>query len=353
MTRALTERLEGAVVQGRLELRRERGLFEDAQKRVGVRQDGEEKGEDDYDDDMVVRVRGLEGVRIELQGWIEGSLARCEEGPGRPALDSGLGNFEGGDAGKNGDELEESVTEADVKRQYEEYVEARRNLLQVMNVLKAPLLPLNIITPPTNTTTRPEQTQPQTQTQVQTPTPRPAIDRARTMPLQQSPTQRPTLPRHHHSRISSSQTHRHTPNPSTSSPPNAISSRAIHIPTHAHQKLLSTYLAHLQAQTHAQDVQLLQTLSLLSHESHLLPSHPIQTADIGKQISDVEMTEEQREVEALLRAWAFAATQAESRLEGSVDGMVREARVGLERAGREIEGLEVLEGMGREIFGGS
>ncbi|KAJ9661205.1 hypothetical protein H2198_002149 [Neophaeococcomyces mojaviensis] len=326
--KALTGTLELALVRARQELKRERELLEIASVRAEQRrEDGIESGPEG-----AMKLRALETTRAELQTWITKCLARCEE----PV--AGQVNGQGESAAADGQsEAEVGVSEEDVKREYDKYIEARKRLLKIVKILKEPLSSSISASNGTATPSTPARS-------AQKQHLRPAVDRSRSTPVPHSAQPQRPAHLHHRSRISLTHTHKtvdHVSGPSLSE----IETQ--HLPIYSHEKLLSTHLTHLQDQTHAQDARLLQTLNLLSHESHLLPTYPFMASTVVERNGE----NPKLEVEQLLRAWAFAATEADDQLEEGVGGMVEEIRLALEGAGARMEDLQMLEGMRREVVG--
>jgi len=298
--KSLTSNLELALVKARQQLKREQSLFEHAKAQSDKANNGE---------NVESKLRALEATRDELQRWIADSLAACEQDVNVPNPELLTMPDEYGSDHSQGD------ADTKIEEQYDRYIEAREKLLLATSALRSTL--------PTMASDIPEVF-------------RSARDQVTTV-------QRPSHPRHK-SNVSMSKLGER---PTTTS---LAEMQSTHLPDYCLEKLLSTYTTHLKDQTLAQDARLLQVLGLLSHESHLLPAHPVPSMVHVQGEGENKPSQQQIEVERLLRAWAFASDSASEVLETNVQSHVSDARGALEKAKASMEEMYVMEGMREEVL---
>ena len=308
---SLSTNLELALVRARQQLKREQSLLEYAKAQSHNSHD---------ENNAMVELKALEATRDELQTWIGDSLAACEQEVTIP-------NAELLTASDGSSDQTTEETGADVETEYERYIEARKRLLSATHALRSPLLE------PTSDTPTP---------------PKAIVLKGAASTSQTTTTQRPPHIRHK-SQASTSRPSSHPPLPSLAE------IQSTHLPDYHHEKILTTYTSHLKNQTATQDAGLLQVLSLLSHESHLLPAHPMsniaQGQAHGESESGTSPNAQQAEISRLLMGWDFASKRAGDVLGGSVEGQVRGARGSLDRARGWVEEMRIVEGMRREVRG--
>ena len=302
--KTLTTNLELALVRARQQLKREKLLLEYAKAQSEGNQGG---------GNMDVKLKALEITRTELQAWIGDSLAACERKVTLPNPEL-LTNFSDGGPVST---LEESGSEVD--NEYSRYIVARTGLVVALRALRSRLPALASDELPSSGSKTPF-------TASQAPT-----------------TQRPMCLRYK-SHTSDSRPIEHS---TTSS---LAEIQSIHLPEYYHEKLLSTYMAHLESQTLALDARLLQVLNLLSHESHLLPTYPLPSMQQSQMESANNLNQQQFEVDCLLRRWAFASGAASEALDLSVQNNVQEAKGALEKANASIEEMHLIESMRKEVL---
>ncbi|KAK5944195.1 hypothetical protein PMZ80_003476 [Knufia obscura] len=306
--KTLTTNLELALVRARQQLKREQKLFDDAKAQSDKTSNG---------GNIESKLRALEVTRDELQTWIGDSLAACEQEVEVPNLELLTIPDDNGSSYSQGD------AEAEVEDQYDRYIEARKRLFSAVSALRAPLPTVaseNLgasKTRPTDTTTNADD--------------------------QDAASQRPSHPRLKSNASVSKMGER----PTTTS---LAEMQSTHLPDYYHEKLLSTYTTHLKDQTLAQDAKLLQVLGLLSHESHLLPAHPLPSLEHGPGEAVDKTSQQQVDIDRLLRAWAFASDAAGEMLESNVQSQFEDARGALEKARLSMEEMCIMEDMKKEVF---
>lgn len=310
--KARTAELEIALVKARQQLKSEQNLLERAEIRSKTSRNGAATNESG-----LAKQRAMEVTRDELQNWIAGSLARCEREISPLTTETSATRMGGG-------EQPEEDIDAAIDNEYEQYLEVRLRLVHMADTLKAPLtesegLTTNSVSSASVEAKSPSEDQKQ----------RPVMQRATHL--------------RHKSRMS---IHKLTEQTSGSSLTKIESS---HLPKYHHERLLNTHMAYLEGQTTAQDARLLQRLGLLSHESHLLPSYPLQSGDNVQKDQLRDLSRQQSEIEHLLRAWGFASETAEVVLEESVLGNIEDTRDALERARQHLEEVRIMEEMRKRV----
>lgn len=309
-----TTNLELAVVRARQQLRLEQSLLERIRNRSKEGRNGELASKAAF-----ANQSAMEATRDELQRWIGEGLARCEQEvpalPGQGALD--LLSNDPKMAGEEHDDI--------VEAEYEQYLEARSQLIHLANALRTPLpehetepASLPISKPPSEQKTMSD-------------------DQRQKVSLQRAPHLR------HKSRISVVKLGEQ------SGGPDLAKIESTHLPRYHHERLLNTHTTHLDIQTRAQDARLLQSLGLLSHESHLLPSFPFSAPDSVQEKSPNELSQDQVEIDHLLRSWAFASDTADEVLRENVIRNAEETKEALERTSQYLDEIRIVEGMKKEV----
>lgn len=288
----LTNNTELVLVQARQRLKHEQSLLLDTQKRVNS-----------HDPDTGVKLAALEATRDELQGWIGTSLAKCEQEQQRLE-----------DSVEDQSYALEPEQDDSIDKEYERYIAMRARLHHAVDELKKPIS--------ASPTSRNEKMNLPTGQGLQPPN---AKDKARVKMDSYSRDAEaslyPSLPQIHNE----------------------------HISNYHHEKLLSTWATHLAEQSQSQDSRLLRMLSLLNHESHLLPNHP-SPANMAKESGSIAYTHQQIEIDDLLRAWAFASQSADNVLKDAIDIQIADAKTALEGARDHLVGFHALESMKGEVL---
>lgn len=310
-----TTNLELAIVKARQQLRLEHSLLERVKDRSKGGRNGEPASKTAFSNQSA-----MEATRDELQRWIEEGLAKCEQevaalpGSGTPDMPN-----------NNSDEAQEEHN-ALVDAEYEQYLEARSQLIILANALRTPL---------------PEHETEPTSMPVTRPPPEQRImsdDQRQKVSLQRAPHLR------HKSRISIVKLGEQ------SGGPDLAKIERAHLPRYHHERLLNTHVTHLDVQTRAQDSRLLQSLGLLSHESHLLPSFPLSATGNVQDKSSNKLSQHQAEIDHLLRSWAFASNTADGVLRENIVRNAEETKEALERASQHLDEVHLVEDMRKEVI---
>jgi len=302
--KTLTTNLELALAKARQQLKHEKLLLERAKAQSEGMQD---------DRNLGVQLKALEVTRNELQAWIGDSLAACEREAFFPESEL-LTTSSDDDPAPTVEESDAAVLDG-----YDRYIEARKGLLAATRALRSPL---------------PAQESDESPVEPKKP---PIASQAPT-------TLRPPYARYK-SNTSGSRLVEHSMTPSLAEIQNVC------LPEYYHEKLLSTYTAHLEDQIIAQDARLLQVLNLLSHESHLLPTYPLPSTHQSQTGSANNLNQQQLEIEGLLQHWAYASGAASEALELSVQNNTQDARGALRKADTSVEEMYVMESMRTEVLG--
>lgn len=314
----MTTSLELALVKARQQLKFERALLEKAKGRTDIRHNGATTGAD-----ILYKQRALEATRSELQNWIGESLARCEQDSplsSEPEIsNSDIPGLEQRDEGADSNAIE---------AQYDRYLEARLQLVAAARALKVPLPELEI-----KSRSKPA-SRPRAESTFTT------EDHKQKIQLQRAPHLR------HKSRISVNKIMEQSGGVALAKIESTL------IPEYHHEKLLDTHLAHLGGQTMAQDSRLSQSLGLLSHESHLLPSYPPPPPESTQAGQTGGANKQQSEIGNLLRAWAFASQEAGVALRESVLDNIEKAQLALDGASQSVNEMSVMESMKKEVIAG-
>lgn len=279
---ALQHELEIALVIARQRLKDEQALLEDVQERQQMRSAST--------DSASTKLFALEKTRAELQVWLAENLARCEESivdESRVEVTIMNGDSPEGTQGK----------QPSIDIEYESYLEIRERLLRAMQVLRA--------------------------AQQQCIERRP-IASSPELGSNSMPEVQKSITDHHESKAPALAQLQHSM-----------------LPTRNHEGLLGAYAAHLRDRSDIHDTKLLQTLSLLSHESHLLPSYPVNSRAAAA--ATTECSAKQKDIDRLLYAWSSASNAANEALWGNVESQAKAARSALSQSEADLEELRVLE----------
>lgn len=311
--KARTSDLEIALVKTRQQLKLERNLLDRVQGHSKSDQNGMTSS-----GSGLVRQRAMEATRDDLQRWIAESLARCEQETTLPALETLASH----DIERKQDNQHH---EALVETEYEQYLEARLRLVHAAKVLRAPLV-------------EPE-SEPATNSALIVTTEQKPLseDTRKRFPMQRAPHLR------HKPRMSVNRFGEQADSPALTKIESLL------LPEYHHERLLNTHMTYLGGQTTAQDARLLQSLGLLSHESHLLPSYPLSSIDSVQQDRPEKLSQQQSEIEHLLVSWAFASVAAEEVLKETVLGNFEETKEALEQASHHLNEIHIMEDMRRRV----
>lgn len=295
--KSLTTDIELALVKARNNLKREEKLLREIQSETEHQPRGETQV------DKAIKLRALEVTRDEIQRWIEETLAQCEQSDGN--------EMNGVHHDKNVSDDHQSQIDA----AYEDYLQKRKHLMDIMKLLEQPMIDTNA--------------------QKERPTPRstPSAER-------QSRLLQPAAQLRQYRRSSS-----HLGETSSAS---LAEIQNTSLSRYRHEKLLSSFLSQLTEQTQLQDTMLLQSLGRLSHESHLLPSHPYTTSRIES--INQGLTRQQMEANQFLRAWIHASSAAAQIRDQNTENQATDAKISLQQAEVDAEELAAIEDMRSEVL---
>lgn len=297
--KSLITNTELALVQARQRLKHEQSLLLDTQKRVTSQSP-----------DIAVKLLALEATRDELQGWVGTSLAKCEQ------EQLSTGDLEDQQPTNS---FSETGHDGSIDEEYERYVAMRTRLTRAVDELKTPISAFSVAEHETFGTES-------------------------TDLLLRQASQPPNI------------THKTRSKPDYPGSkgeanfyPSLSQIHTEYLSNYHHEKILSTWATHLAEQAQAQDSRLLHVLSLLNHESHLLPNHP-SPAIMERESKSIASTHQQVEIDRLLHAWAFASQSADDSLKEAVEAQIADANTALERARDHLVGLDTLDSMKREAL---